>query len=432
MLPEALSNEICSLKPGVDRLSMTVDVYFTEKLSFVAYEIYPAVIRSNLRLTYAEALALLDGTALKHYVCGSVDSNAVDMAKPRLQMALQISKACAAKRASTGGIDFDTVEAKVELNAEGAPVGINIRRRTDATALIEEAMILANEIVATHLLMHDLPCAFRNHERPQSDTVAGLVAVFGEFGWFSNDLAADLLVCKPFAFQEIIARAKGRPEEQLVTSLVLRSMMRAAYSPENLGHFGLGLSAYCHFTSPIRRYPDLCVHRELKRQLSGKHAISKRIQNELKFACEHSSKMERVAEAASRQSQELMIAEYMQQFVGQSFSGVISGTTSSGVYVALENTAEGFLPIKALGSEYFIFDYKKHQLRGSDTGKTFRLGQRVAVVLESVDTQASSLEFSLAKQKTKRKRAPKGAAHKAASASDKHKPVRTKKAKHSK
>lgn len=386
MLPPALSDELCSLKPDEDRRCMTVDLYLDEYANVVRSEAYPALMRSRARLSYDEAQAILDDE----------DVFAAPGLPERIRACDGIAKRLVKKRASAGAIDFVSTEAKVVLDADGRPTGISVRQKTDATELIEQCMILANEVVASRLAEVEWPCIFRVHERPSSDSLAALVPVFQEFGWFTEAMQGHLMTGNPHTLQQLLAASAGRPEHELVSSLLLRAMKRAVYKPVNEGHYGLGLAAYCHFTSPIRRYPDLVVHRMLRALLTRRPAHFDQEVAALEWLSEHSSEMERIADAAARESQELKMIEYLAAFVGQRFSGVVSGVSVHGLYVRLECTAEGFVPLRSLGSEYFAFDADRYLLVGEETGRAFRLGQRVAVEIKAADPRTRTLELRLA------------------------------------
>lgn len=386
MLPSELSDELCSLKPGEVRRCMTVDVFLDDAARVVGYEAYPALMCSKARLSYDEAQDLLEKDA------ASLEGELAW----RLRGLSALAKKRAAARAHAGGIDFSTTEAKVRLDEDGHAVEVVLRKKTDATELIEEAMILANETVAAHLVQREFPCMYRVHERPSPDALAALVPVFQEFSWFTEEMALRLTMGDPHAVRAAIAAASGRPEEELVSSLLLRSMKRALYRTSNDGHYGLASKAYAHFTSPIRRYPDLVVHRMLKAQLSRRPERFDAEVSAMPWIAEHSSDMERVADTAARESQEVKMIEYLRQFEGMSFSGVVSGVAAWGLYVRLENTAEGFLPVRFLGSEYFSFDAARYCLTGQDTGRVYRLGQRVAVSITEANPRERKLEFRLA------------------------------------
>lgn len=380
MLPDELSGNLCSLRPDEVRRTMTADLYLDDQARLVAYDLYPALIRSDARLAYEEAQALLD------------EPTGDDLSY-RLGVLSRLAKQRFAARERAGGLDFDSVEARVRLDGEGRPTGIDLRTKTDATSLIEEAMILANETVAVHLRDAKFPSLYRIHEQPSSDNLAALVPVFQEFAWFRDVDQVAFVAGDAHVIQRVLEASAGRPEGELVSSLVLRSMKRAVYRPVCAPHYGLASEAYTHFTSPIRRYPDLVVHRMLKALCGGRPEKFDQETSALPWVAEHSSDMERVAEKAARESQELKIIEYLEQFVGQAFSATVSGVASYGVYVRLDNTAEGLIPLKNLGAEYFALDPVQHRLTGQDTGVSYRLGQRLLVVLTAADPRARRLDF---------------------------------------
>ena len=405
MLPEELSGDLCSLRPGEARRAMTADLYLDDEARLVGYELYPALIESNARLTYDEAQHMLSacqptGNADAVETLADLSGPAVlnDPLASRLAALSRIAKRRAAAREAAGGLDFDTTEAKVRLDGEGHPVAIDLRRKTDATSLVEEAMILANETVARHLRDAKFPALFRVHDKPSADSLAALVPVFQEFAWFKDIDQNRLVAGDPHVLGRVLEASAGRPEGELVSTLVLRSMKRAVYRPVCDPHYGLASEAYTHFTSPIRRYPDLVVHRMLKAQLRRRPERFDQEVAALPWIAEHSSSMERVAEKAARESQELKIVEYMERAVGQAFPAVVSGVTTYGVYVRLENTAEGLVPLKNLGREYFSFDPVLHRLTGQDTGAVYRLGQRLPVVLTAADPRAGRLDFRPARE----------------------------------
>lgn len=385
MLPEALSNGLCSLNPGEVRRCMTCDVYLDQDWKAVGYDLYPSLMRSRARLTYDEVQRALDGA-------GELPDDVMQ----RVGYLLQFAKARVAARHAAGGLDFEFPEARVRLDEQGKPVGVDLRCKTDATSLVEEAMILANEVVAQHLDGRQFPALYRVHEKPSPDSLAALVPVLQEFSWFSRISPEQLVAGNPRAVQQVLAESEGRLEANLVQTIVLRAMKRAEYKPTCDGHYGLASQAYTHFTSPIRRYPDLVVHRMLRAQLTRKPQKFEQEVAALPWIAEHSSDMERVAEKAARQSQELKLIEYMAAFVGESFDATVSGVAAYGMYVKLDNTAEGLVAAKRLGSEYFALDPVRHMLVGQDSGHVFRLGQRVRVVLEAADARAGRLDFRLA------------------------------------
>ena len=429
MIPEDLSCGLCSLAPGEVRRSMTVDLYVNERAQLARYEIYPALIRSNARLTYGEALEMIEGEGEDEVAAGQgvgyapcSDSPAransplgcLARAELRTEYAphsrgqretslrkrlLQLSRLASlrhAQRERKGGIDFDQPEARVKLDEAGRPQGVELRRKNAATSLVEEMMIWANEVVAEHLSRAKFPCVYRVHEAPDLEGLAQLVPIFEEFPWFGKIDPVGFFTGSQHALQQAVSASRGRAEGELVSSLVLRSMKRAVYREKNCGHYGLASATYCHFTSPIRRYPDLMVHRMLKAELFGRPEKFDQMTTNLGWICEHSSGMEREADDAQRESEELKLAEYLQRFVGQSFSAIVSGVSQGGLYARLENTAEGFIPVRTLGDDYFSFDAARYTLTGEETGARYRLGQRIAVVLFAVDPRVPQIDLRLA------------------------------------
>lgn len=464
MLPERLCNDLCSLAPGVDRLALTVDLYVDTTGQCLAFRVYPSVIRSKARLTYSEAFALLQTCAnaeadllkdsegeagaealeslagaarVPQEMSGCVQDACVQKALadraqrqfgfdtallPVLLPALKALDmfACARKRRrhKLGGLPFDTSEARVVLDVNKVPLYVEVREKNAATELVEEAMIAANEAIATFTEAFEVPSLYRNHAAPDPGRLQELVDIFNEFSWFAYLDKEGFCAGNPHVLQQVIEVAEGRSEQELVNTLLLRAMKRAEYSPEDEGHYGLASGAYTHFTSPIRRYPDVVVHRIVKDCLAfGPKKIRKVAQaktstsssyqslqtiHALPDIANHASHRERVAEDAERQSQEAKIIEWLSQFIGERFSGVVSGVTQKGLFVRLDCSAEGFLPIQNLGREYFIYDGKHHMLLGEATGARYRLGQRVAVVLDEAEPMRRRLRFSLA-QETKKK-----------------------------
>ena len=392
MLPERLSNGICSLNPGEDRLSMTVDLYLDSAGKLVAHEAFPAVMRSRARLDYGQAQDILEGRGAETGIAPEL----LDALVPRIKAADAIARARLVARLGTGGLEFHTKEAKIKLDASGEPVGVIVREKTDATMLIEEAMVFANETVARHLEEREYPCAFRDHEPPPADGLAGLIPVFQEFKWFTPAMARRLAVADPYAIQEVLSAVEGHLEETLVSTLLLRCMSRALYRMDNVGHYGLGLDSYCHFTSPIRRYPDLMVHRVLKCAWKRDQRTAASLKDQMRASCEHCSAKEREAETASQEATRALMCVFMASKVGETFPATVSGVASHGLYVELETCAEGLIPVRTLGDEYFAFDPVRLTLTGVDSGTSFRLGDAIAVRLTSADALLSRLTFALA------------------------------------
>lgn len=383
MLPEELSNGLCSLNPGVDRLAFSVDMWLSKDGAVEDYRVYPSVIRSDLRLDYDSVVRMLDGET-------PFPSEEVGLA---LRDFSRIAEKIAARKRARGGLDFETVEAKVRLDEAGVPLEVVLRERTESTSMIEEAMILANETVARHMTRHGAPMVYRIHEAPDPASLEMLAPILKEFDYPVKDLSG----VTPAMFQKIIAYAHGRPEKYLINSLVLRAMTRARYTAVHEGHFGLASEAYTHFTSPIRRYPDLLVHRLLRAQIDGEVERNPAIVAmvpELEWLCEHSSTMEREAESASYDSTMLKLCEYMSERVGETYSGFVTGVVAYGLFVRLENTAEGLVHLDTMGDRY-SFDPVRHLLSADSTGAAYRLGQRVDVRVDNVVVSERRIDFSL-------------------------------------
>ena len=380
MLPEHLSNVICSLNPGQDRLTFTVEMLLDKTGVVGERRLYPSVIRSDHRLNYDEVQSWLDSGLFP-------DAATEQVIRDFHAMAASIHD----RRIARGGLDFETVEAKVLLDDEGQPLEVVLRKRTDATNMIEEAMILANEVVARHMTAAKAPMVYRIHEDPDSDALDRVAVVLKEFGYPIQDLHG----ATPKTFQKIIAFAHGRPEERLINSLTLRALERARYVDYLGPHFGLASEAYCHFTSPIRRYPDLIVHRLLKAQLSdslGKPPTSAMIP-ELEWLAEHSSEMEREAEAAENESTKVKLVALMAKHIGEEFDGIITSAMGFGLFVQLENTAEGLVHVETMADDYYRLDPERHMLWGENKGKTFRLGQQVRVRLLDASVTERRIDF---------------------------------------
>lgn len=378
MLPEELSNDLCSLKPGEDRRTYTCDLFYDEAGTLRRYQLYPSVIRSRRRFTYDEVQEILDATAQGEAAGAANDPYAPKLGEFRV-LAAQLLRA----REKRGALGFDSVEAKPLLDDEGHVTSVELHVKTEATGMIEEAMIAANCAVAQHMCKHKLPLVYRIHEAPRPAAVETLVPVLHQLGYPVAGLASG----EPAVYQQLLRKAQGRPEQSLVNQAVLRGMERARYSTQPLPHFGLAAEHYCHFTSPIRRYPDLMVHRLLK----DAHAM----EGQLDWLAEHASKMERLAERVERDSVNLKLCAYLAEHADEVFEATISNVVAYGFYVRLDNTAEGFVRFDPVRDEYHQFDPKLQTLVGEETGRTYRLGQRVRVRVREVDTRALTTDFSL-------------------------------------
>ncbi len=411
MLPEPLSNNLCSLVPAKKRSTISVEALISPAGRVLSYEVFPSVIQSSARLSYDQAQAILEGSSLGKSIkdiegdlksCevphGSIPlrEGVLEKLQERIEGLNMLAKALFERRKKDGCMDFERVEAKVKLDENHNPIDIYYRRKTDATQLIEEAMILANHLVAQWLIEKNLPCVFRVHDAPDAEALRSLYTVLREFPLFKDIDKRLFCSGNPQTLQEVLGRVKGHPLQELVNTLLLRAMKRAGYRAEQDYHYGLALDTYCHFTSPIRRYPDLLVHRMLKEGFFGKSETFEAQKNALPWMAEHSSEMERRAEKAARQSQLVKIVEYLQGYIGSTFKGVISQVSTFGVTVRLENTATGSLPLEELGDEYFSFDPARHLLSGVSTGRVYRLGQKLQVVLVGAYPRGRHLSFKLA------------------------------------
>lgn len=404
MLPERLSNGVCSLNPGEDRLAMSVLIELNAAGEVRHAEATASAIRSKARLCYEQVDELLQGEqdAAELPLQPGVDPAAM---AEMLRNLNELSHLRQDIRKRRGAIDFESVEAKVTLDEANKPTGVSIRRRTDATQLIEEAMLLANEAVADILAPREreFPCAFRVHEQPSPDQLATTLPALKAMNLLQPGETELLHAGDPFTIQAVLARAEGTSYEAAANMLILRAMKRAIYLPHNDGHYALGARAYCHFTSPIRRYPDVLVHRALKVAIgatadagwppAARTAAAKLMPQ----FCRTCSDREREADAAGYDSQKIKMAELMSAHIGESFSGIIAGVERYGLFVRLDDTcAEGLLPVRALGDEWFIYDEPTYSLTGESTGKRWYLGKRIAVTISACDANKGQIDFVLA------------------------------------
>ena len=388
MLPPRLSNGICSLNPHVDRLTLSCVMEINREGRVLKYDIFPSAIRTAARLNYKQVNRVLEGDeAARAEVAPLV---------PMLEEAARLMEVLHARRERRGALDFDLPEAKVILNEWGWPVSVYRVERGTAERIIEEFMLVANETVAEHCHRLDVPFMYRVHGEPAADRLVALREFLGLFG-YNLRLPAEGTV-SPKLLQHVIEWSRGRTEENLINAVVLRTMRQAVYSEANLGHFGLAAEYYCHFTSPIRRYPDLVVHRVLRAVLTGQLTARLRHKWEKKMPemARHSSDRERVAMDAERQTLDLKKAEFMSDKVGETFQGIISGVGPFGFFVQLPNTVEGLVHVSTLTDDYYHFHEKHYALVGERTRRRFRLGDPVMVKLTRVDPDLRQLDFVLA------------------------------------
>ena len=385
MLPEKLSANLCSLRPNEDRLAFTCEMVFDERGELLSYDIYESVIRSKARLTYNEALSIIVGDP-------ALEEKFPDLVKP-LRTMEDLYRILSRRRWEKGSIDFDLPEAEVIVDEFGEPTAVVPYERHIAHRIIEHFMISANETVALHLENAGYPCLYRIHEPPDEERVENLLEILHGIGY---EVKRPKELSSKF-FQRIIEDFEGRPEEQLIRFLTLRAMSRAKYSPHNLGHFGLASEHYAHFTSPIRRYPDIIVHRLLKSALRGEDIDYDAVVERLEEAGEHLSSQERLADEVEWEAIDILKARYMRSRLGEVFEGIITGVTQFGFFVELKETlVEGLVRISTLTDDDYVFDEPAHRLVGVRTGKVYRLGDTVRVKVLAVDEERGNIDLTLA------------------------------------
>ena len=390
MLPHTLSNGICSLNQGEDRLALSCLMKVNKKGEVVSYEIAETVICVDRRMSYTAVRKILeegDPELIQEY------EELVPMFQDMQELAVILRK----KRRQRGSIDFDFPESKIILDQKGNPVSIEPYERNVATDLIEDFMLLANETVAQHFYWMEVPFLYRTHETPDTEKIEKLATFIHNFGYHIKIKTSDHEV-HPKEIQKLLASIEGTEEEALIARLALRSMKQAKYSVECTGHFGLACACYCHFTSPIRRYPDLQIHRIIKEQLRGR-LMEKRIEHYKEILPEvarQTSRLERRADEAERETDKLKKAQYMKHHIGETLEGIISGITAWGIYVELPNTVEGMIHVARLTGDYYYYKEETFEMVGRDTGRCFKLGQRLKVFVDSVDMVSKSVDFLLA------------------------------------
>ncbi|MDK2011074.1 MULTISPECIES: ribonuclease R [unclassified Deinococcus] len=386
MLPEHLSNGVCSLVPYEDRLTMTALVELSAEGEILKVQLAPSVINSKARLTYDEVQAYSEATATLPEHARHLEGD--------LHLLLKITTKLRQKRLREGSLDFKLREVKVDVGPDGRMELIPIREET-ARGMIEDLMLLANKVVAHELIQREIPALFRIHEEPTLQRFQDVTNAIGRLG-----LAFPGGEPTPQAYQAVLKQVRGTPRESVVNTLLLRSMQQAKYAGENLGHFGLAFDEYLHFTSPIRRYPDLLVHRVLRGMLSGELKASSRgvaqLQARLPGMGEHTSERERAATEAERDLTKYYQAKWAQEHLGESFPGTVSGVVASGLFVALDNGVEGKLHISHLDDDYYVFIEDAQILRGRSRGRSYRLGDSLHVTIQAVNPLARQTDFTLA------------------------------------
>ena len=386
MLPHRLSNGICSLNEGTDRLALSCLMEIDEKGAVVGHRIAETVIRVNRRMSYTAVQRILDGEeeTIEEYQ---------ELVPLFLRMA-ELAELLRKKRRKRGSIDFDFPESKIVLDQKGRPLEIKAYERNTATRIIEDFMLAANETVAEDYFWQELPFVYRSHENPDAERIQKLGTFIYNFGYRIRVGQEEI---HPKEIQKLMEQIEGKPEEALISRITLRSLKRASYTVESLGHFGLAARYYCHFTSPIRRYPDLQIHRIIKENLRGS-LTEKRIRHyeaRLPEVADRSSRRERLADEAEREVEKMKKAEYMSHHIGETFEGVISGVTAAGLYVELPNTIEGMVKVSNLWDDYYSYIEERYELVGEDTGRTFKLGEHVQVKVIDSDKQLKTVDFML-------------------------------------
>ncbi len=391
MLPKKLSNGICSLNPKVDRLTLSCIMEVNRQGKVVNHTIAQSVIKTNERMTYTDVTKILrdnDVELIERYKDLVDDFKAME----------ELCKILRKKRLDRGAIDFDFEECKIILDEKGKPIDIKPYERAIANRMIEEFMLLANETVAEHMEKLKVPFVYRIHENPDAEKLEKFKAFIYNLGY--NDITWGEEV-NPKALQRVLDKFKGENEETIISTLLLRSMMQARYSPECAGHFGLAADYYCHFTSPIRRYPDLQIHRIIKEYLNKEltENRSKKLVSIVDSAAKQSSEMERVAQEAEREVDDLKKAEYMKDRIGEIFEGMISSVTGFGAFVELPNTIEGLVHITSFRDDYYIYDEDRLILIGERNKKIYRLGDKLKVLCSKVDILSREIYFEIVEDK---------------------------------
>jgi len=389
MLPKELSNGICSLNQGVDRLSMACEMQISPEGEVTSYEIVPTVIHVYRRLTYNIVNKVLVDKE-EPYLSDNEDI------RPMLETLEELRGVLKAKRHRRGSIDFEIPEVKVKLDAEGHPIALIKRVGSLAESIIEECMLIANETVARHMDLKNLPFLYRVHEQPNEEKLERLNTVLAAFGLYVRPDENGHV--QPMDIQRVLAKVEGKPEERLLSTVALRSMQQARYSPESLGHFGLAARYYTHFTSPIRRYPDLIVHRLLRETFATgtiPGARQEQLRGLLPDIADHASARERIAIEAERETTDMKKIEYMAQFVGEEFPAIISGVTAFGIFVELDNGVEGLVHVSTMVNDFYEYKEEQFAMVGERTQKKYRLGDEVEVLLVRANVEERNLDFVL-------------------------------------
>ncbi len=387
MLPHKLSNGICSLNAGENRLALSCLMTIDQKGEVVSHEIVESVIRVDRRMSYTSVKKILDDK--DEETCREYEELV-----PMFELMRELAGILREKRKKRGSIDFDFPESRIILDGQGHPVEIKPYERNVATKIIEDFMLIANETVAEHFHWMELPFVYRTHDNPDPEKISKLGTFIRNFGYSIKSRQEEI---HPKELQKLLAKIEDTPEEALISRLTLRSMKQAKYTIDCTGHFGLACQYYCHFTSPIRRYPDLQIHRIIKEQIRGR-LNEKRIEHYseiLPEVAKHSSEMERRADEAERETDKLKKVEFMEQHIGEIYEGVISSITTWGVYVELPNTIEGMIHVSMLPGDYFYYDEETYEMVGQATDIRYKLGQKILVRVNATDRLLRTIDFDI-------------------------------------
>lgn len=387
MLPHTLSNGICSLNAGEDRLALSCIMLINEKGSVIDHKIAETVVHIDKRMTYTSVKKILEEK-------DEQEREAYSDFVPMFEMMEELASFLRAKRKKRGSIDFDFPETKIILDEKGRPIDIKPYDRNVATKIIEDFMLLANETVAEDYFWQEIPFVYRTHESPDEEKIKKLAAFINNFGHSMHIANKEV---RPKEIQKLLAKVEGTEEETMISRLALRSMKQAKYTPENTGHFGLATTYYCHFTSPIRRYPDLQIHRIIKENLRGRMNAERREHYEkiLSEVAKNSSERERLAEEAERETVKLKKVEYMAERLGEVFEGVISSITKWGVYVEFANTIEGLVHVTNMYDDHYEYYEDRYEMVGQHTGNVYKLGERVLVKVVGTDRLQRTIDFEI-------------------------------------
>jgi ribonuclease R len=385
MLPKELSNGVCSLNPGEDKLTLSVEMIINKEGKVIDYTIFESILNNKYRMTYDDVTEILennDEELTKKY--GEI--------VPMLKIMEELSIILRRKRDLRGAIDFEFPETKIITDETGRAIDVTKYERKTSNKIIEEFMLICNETVAEHYYWLNMPFVYRIHEDPDEEKMY-------EFSKFIHNLGYTLKgnEVHPKELQQLLHKIKNTKEESLINNMMLRSLKKAIYSPDASSHFGLAAQYYCHFTSPIRRYPDLQIHRIIKGQLTGKYSEAElnKLFERTAMVAEQSSKMERIADEVERDTDKIKIAEFMSDKIGEEYEGVISGVTSFGIFVELENTVEGLVHISNMVDDYYIYDNERKELFGQGSNKIFKIGDSVKIRVANVSIAKAEIDFVL-------------------------------------